>query len=356
MKHKIGLEASSLLAHRLSGIQRYILELSCALSSLIGSDSELGIELCYKVSRIRKASLRPALKLKHRWYWPFPGFSIRGYDLVHALDTTLPWPLPRKLICTVHDLFSIVVKDYSKEHYRKNKIRSYQHIAQTCNAIIVPSKTTKQDLLNNLNYPENQVFVVPHGVNPIFYQKTDPTHRPEKKRVIGKPYVIAFGGRERKNLPRIVKAVLYSGLAESHLLAVIGKIEPEALAVIKDNGLENRVLSLGNVNDADLAELYREASILCFPSLYEGFGLPVLEAMATGIPVVTSSIGATADVGLNHAILVNPKSVAEISDGMRKAIMVGREQLQKAKEYAQGFTWEKTAIETLAIYKSILHI
>jgi glycosyltransferase involved in cell wall biosynthesis len=354
MKCRIGLEASSLLAHRLSGIQRYILELATALANLTEAEPELRFELCFKISRIRKASLRPESQLKQCWYWPLPGFSIRGYDLFHALDTTLPWPLPDKLVCTIHDLFSIIVEDYSREHFRKKKIRSYQRVAENCSAIIVPSNTTKQDLLNNLDYPEGKIFIVPHGVSPLFFHKINQRHGHEKEKVFERPYIVAFGGRERKNLSGVVRAFSDSVLAENHLLVVIGRIETEASILIKDNGLENKVLSLGNVGDTDLAEIYRNASMLCFPSLYEGFGLPVLEAMAAEIPVVTSNIGAAAEVGLNHAVLVDPKSVSAISMGMENALKINKDMLQQAREYAKGFTWEKTARQTLTIYKTIL--
>lgn len=355
MKNKICLEASSLLAHRLSGIQRYILELSASMASLVERDPDINIELCYKISRIWKSRLRPETGMPHRWYWPVPGFFFKNYGLVHALDTTLPWPLPGKLVCTIHDLFSIVVKDYSKEHFRKNKLRSYQRIAEKCDAIIVPSNTTKQDILNNLDYPEDRIFVVPHGVRPLFSQKSKQDFNHEKKEFLVQPYIIAFGGRERKNLSGAVRAFSDSGLAEKHLLVVIGKIETEASVLIKDKGLEKRVLSLGNVSDTDLAEIYRNASMLCFPSLYEGFGLPVLEAMAAEIPVVTSNIGATADVVYNHGVLVNPESITEISNGMKNALKISKDKLRQAREYAKGFTWEKTARETLAIYKAILN-
>ena len=354
MKPKIGLEASSLLAHRLSGIQRYILELSDSMASLVERDPDIIIELCYKISRIRKSCLRPETRMPYRWYWPVPGFSFKNYKLVHALDTTLPWPLPNKLVCTIHDLFSIIVEDYSKERFRKNKIRSYQRIAENCDAIVVPSNTTKQDLLNNLDYPEDRIFVVPHGVSPLFFQKSKQDLNHEKKEFLKQPYIVAFGGRERKNLSGVVKAFSDSGLAENHLLVVIGGIETEASFLIKDNGLKNKVLSVGNVSDTHLVEIYRKASMLCFPSLYEGFGLPVLEAMAAEVPVVTSNIGATAEVGLNNAVLVNPKSVSEISIGMKNALKLSKNKLKQAREYAKGFTWEKTARETLTIYKTIL--
>lgn len=352
--YKIGLEASALLAARLSGIQRYILEFSDALNRLGSSEPEMDFELCYKGTRIKKAHLRPKTPMKHIWYWPFPGFSGKRYNLVHALDTILPWPLPQKIVCTVHDLFSVVVQDYSKPLFRKNKIRSYQQIATNCSAIIVPSSSTKHDLLNNFNYPENQVFIVPHGVHPRFFRKIDSRKVHREYGCLNKPYILAFGGRERKNLLRVIKAYSAASLEKDYNLVIIGNMDIESRYFAQQRKAIQCIKELGGVADELMPGLYKEAAMLCFPSLYEGFGLPVIEAMAAETPVLTSNIGATADIGHDHVVLVDPMSVSEIESGMQKALRLDKGKLKKAGLYAREHTWEKAATSTKDVYKSVL--
>ncbi|RQD56888.1 MAG: glycosyltransferase family 1 protein [Desulfonatronovibrio sp. MSAO_Bac4] len=354
MSFKIGLEASSSLSNRLSGIQRYIIELSSALSKISQNNSEYKIELCYKGSRIKKAGLRPEARLPHKWYWPFPGFTLRRYDLVHALDTTLPFPLPQKLICTVHDLFSLKVEGYSRPKFREKKKRAYEQIIQNCLGVIVPSLSTKKDLVESFNYPESKVFVVPHGVHPSFFSKITSEDVCVSYDCLSKPYILAFGGRERKNFFRVIKAYFAAGLEKDYSLAVVGNMDIESRYFVQQRKAIQGIKELGRVADDLMPGLYKDAAMLCFPSLYEGFGLPVIEAMAAETPVLTSNIGATADIGHNHAVLVDPMSVSEIASGMQKALHLDKVKLKKAGMYARRYTWEKAAINTREIYKSLL--
>lgn len=354
MSFKIGLEASSSLSNRLSGIQRYIVELSAALSKISQDRPEYQIALCYKGSRIKKAGLRPQIKLIHRWYWPFPGLTVRMFDIVHAMDTTLPFPLPKKLICTIHDLFSIKVEGYSSLKFREKKKRAYEKIIRNCQGIIVPSLSTKKDLVESFEYPENKVFIIPHGVNRQFFDSTGNDNFTYPLSAKDEPYILAFGGRERKNLYSVAQAYLESGLSKSHKLVVVGSVEEIVAEFLQSRGAAKRVVQLGSISDDMLPGLYAKASIFCFPSLYEGFGLPVLESMAAGTAVVTSKVGATADIGKDHAVLVDPGSVSDISRGMHEALNLNRDMLAQAKVYAGGFTWEKTAEQTLAVYNATL--
>ncbi|MCF8094817.1 MAG: glycosyltransferase family 4 protein [Desulfobacteraceae bacterium] len=355
-KYRIGLEASSALSHKVSGIQRYIRELVSALAGLAEFEPNLELELCYKGNRINKKGCRPDLPMGYRWYWPVPGFSTGRYDLVHSLDSSLPWSQPSRMVCTVHDLFSAVLDGYSSHRFRKRKIHTYQRLVRCCDAIIVPSNATKQDIIEYLAYPENRIYVVQHGVQQKFFQVPAESTSKNSDIIPAEPYILCFGPQKRKNFSRVLRAFIESGLYNTHLLLVVGCLDPEAIAFLQGKGIENRVIGMAGVADEKMPALYMGASALCFPSMYEGFGLPILEAMACGIPVITSRISATAELGSKHAVLVSPESVQEIARGIKQALTFDRFRLARAKEYARRFTWDETAKATLSIYKEILNI
>lgn len=349
----IGLEASSAVSHKLTGIQRYIRELGKSLAA-VGGEAGYRFELCYKASRLKKRRLKPDLPLHHRWYWPLPGLGVGRYHVLHAMDTTLPRFAPSRMVCTVHDLFSIVVDRYSTPGFRAKKMRAYEQIVSRCQALIVPSPSTRTDIIERFAYPQNKIFVIPHGVNKRFFHQEQNKDEVLEK-VPDRPYILAFGGRERKNLMGTVKAYAMSGLAKTHDLAVVGQVEDDVWSVLQTCKLTDQVLALGRVEDDALPCLYSRADLFAFPSLYEGFGMPVLEAMAAGTPVVSSSIGATADIGKNYAFLANPLLSEEIAEAMLQAVKAGQEITDGAREYARSFTWEKAALDTIGVYRKLLN-
>jgi glycosyltransferase involved in cell wall biosynthesis len=356
MNYRIGLEVSSLLTRRKSGIQRYIFEITRSLALLVSTDQDFNLELCYKASRIKKRRLRPNMPINYRWYWPLPFFSTQRYDIVHAMDTTLPWHQPKLLLCTLHDIFSIVIQGYSNDKFREKKLQNYQRIVQHSHGVIVPSYTTKRDFLDKMSYPEEKVFVVPHGVNEYFFslEQIDQSVEENFGCPLEEPYVLTFGGAERKNTARVVQAYATSKIKESHKLLVIGKMEHDVLSFIKKHQIYHNIVNMHGISDSQMFICYKNASVLCFPSLYEGFGLPILEGMASGIPVVTSNNGAPAELAKGYGILVDPESIEDIRYGLNQAISIDQDKLKLAQDYAHKFTWKNSAQKLLDIYNSFL--
>lgn len=350
----VGIESSSALAHRLMGIQRYISQLTASMARLILDEPAINIELIYRISRFRKHRLRPGLAIDHRWYWPLPGLGARHYDLVHALDTTLPWPFSRKMICTVHDLYTLIDDRHAGTRVQKKCLRDLQYITRHCDVIIVPSQSTRSDLVKYTNYPEDRIIVVPLGVEDRFFESS--SNHPVPLVLPGQQagsYILAYSGG-RKNLVSIIHAYHEFELYRDYQLHVIGTLDTVSRQFVEENGLEGQVIELGVVDDVDMPAIYSGAALLCFPSLYEGFGLPVLEGMAAGIPVLTSAISATAEIGGEHVVLVDPASVEEIGHGMMKALDLGDGVLLKALECARTYSWDRTAMETLEVYRNVL--
>lgn len=340
----VALEASSALSHKRSGIQRYIYELSTALAATLPEG--WSVRLSYPWTRYRKRHLRPELSSAHGWELPLIG--LRGIDLVHALDTRLPRCRNRSLVCTVHDLFSVVLPGHGGRSFRRRKRASYARIARLADRIIVPSQATRHDLIEHTRVQPGRIRVVHHGVSPCFVDaysrdKDDPGG-----------YVLAFGGSGRKNLVNVVRAFALARLPEELTLKVVGAVGEQSVAEASRLGVQDRVDPLGSMSEAAMADLYAGAAMLCFPSLCEGFGLPVLESMAAGIPVVTSRTGATAEIGKHHAQLVDPHLPEAIAKGMESALQAEPGQLHSAHEYARSFTWERCAAQTLSVYRECL--
>jgi glycosyltransferase involved in cell wall biosynthesis len=214
--------------------------------------------------------------------------------------------------------------------------------------VLVVSERTKRDLVERYGVSEQKIVVTPNGVDPIF--------RPNGSTPDVPPYALFVGGIQPRKDP--LTAIEALALVDGDLRLVIVGDEKrggdEVRSAVRRLGLESRVELIGYVEHESLASLYRGAACLVFPSRYEGFGLPVLEAMASGTPVVATTAGAVPEVAGDAAILVAPGDPAALADGVREAL-VKREQLVAAGlERARQFTWAETAGRTLAVYRELL--
>jgi glycosyltransferase involved in cell wall biosynthesis len=214
--------------------------------------------------------------------------------------------------------------------------------------VFAVSELTKRDLVERYGVSEQKIVVTPNGVDPIF--------RPNGSAPDVPPYALFVGGiQPRKDPLTAIEAV---ALVDGDLRLVIVGDEKrggdEVRSAVERLGLESRVELIGYVEHEGLASLYRGAACLVFPSRYEGFGLPVLEAMASGTPVVATTAGAVPEVAGDAAILVAPGDPAALAQGVREAL-AKREQLVRAGlERSRQFTWAETARRTLAVYRELL--
>ncbi len=202
--------------------------------------------------------------------------------------------------------------------------------------MIAVSEFTKRELIELLAIPEERIRVIPNAVGEPFV--------PQGSRAEG-DYVLAVGTREpRKNLPRLAQAARLAGV-ELRVAGAQGWGEADA------GGDGVRVL--GYVDDDELARLYRGALCVAYPSLYEGFGIPVLEALACGAPVVTSAGTAMEEIADGAAVLVDPRDADAIAGGIREAIGRRDELAALGPERARGFTWRAAAEATAAVYREL---
>jgi len=235
--------------------------------------------------------------------------------------------------------------------------------ARVADAIVVPSNAVRDDVVRTLRVPESNVTTVYEAAASQFV----PVERGAASSVareygIDGPYVLSVGslepGKNRTRLIHAMRALRDAGL--EHRLVIVGQKAwnyEDEFALVDRLGMNDRVLHLGYVKATHLPALYSGAAAFAFPSLYEGFGLCVVEAMACGAPVLTSNISATAEVAGDAALLVDPLSVDAIRDGLRQLLgddALRADLVSRGFERASQFSWRRAADETHAVYSRVV--
>ena len=286
---------------------------------------------------------------------------------VHWYNQITPFFLNRniKKVVTIHDLTPIL---FPKMHTRDTNItweRSLKLIKNRTDTIISDSISTKQDCIKLLNIPEKRIRVIPLAA--------DERYRPIKKKEpiiqemmneynIKYPFILFVGTLEkRKNVPTLIKAFykLKKSKLEHKLVIVGGKgwKYSQIFDLIEELKLQKDVIFTDYVSDEDLVKLYNTADLFVYPSLYEGFGLPPLEAMACGCPVITSNTSSLPEVVGDAGIMIDPYDIDSLKESMLKILTdpeLREEMSRKSLERAEIFSWKKTAKETWNVYEDAL--
>jgi glycosyltransferase involved in cell wall biosynthesis len=267
----------------------------------------------------------------------------------HALNQRVDRRLAGKVVSTFHDLF-VMTGDYSSPEFRARFTQQARTAAANSDLIIAVSEFTATQVSELLNVSRSRIRVVPHGV-----------HRPARPEPAERDNMILFVGalQARKNLLRLVEA--FEQLETDWQLTLAGATTGYAAKNILDrisaSAARSRIRVTGYLPEDALADLYSRASIFAFPSLDEGFGIPILEAMARGIPIVTSNRSALPEVAGDSALLVNPESTEEIRGALQRLIDdrdLRRNLGAKGGDRAQLFSWEQSALATYGVYEELL--
>lgn len=272
-------------------------------------------------------------------------FFTGKLDIFHSSDWTQPPTMAFK-VTTVHDIDPIKFSDFADPKIVKVHNRRLRWIKEEVDRIIVPSHTTKNDLID-LGFKEQKIRVIAEAPT---IEKPATKESIEKVREIYQihlPFILSIGIGYRKNTDRIIEAFKLFNKRKDYQLVLVGRT----------SNIYNRdknIFFTGHISQKEIVALYSGAALLTYPSLYEGFGLPILDAFVCGCPVVTSNISSMPEVAGAAAVLVNPYNVSSIAEGIQKAIKSKYELIQKGYTRVKKFSWIKAAKETLKVYEECL--
>lgn len=371
---QIGIDVSSLVYRR--GVSRYTSNLVRALAqqeknklALYGSSlrqhdllvKELGktlkdinpqrYQLCLKhlpvelQGRLWRIGLNPVKKA-------LPKISVfHSWDWLQPPDKNLP------LVSTIHDLAILKYTETAHPKILAAHQRSWKILKQRQAQILTVSESSKKDIVELLQIDPRLITVTPEALpfeTELTSQKLSDNlelrSKLKSKLQLDQPYILFVGSREpRKNLSRLIKA--WQPLAKDYQLLIAGENAWDDSQKLQQSNLR----FLGRVSDLELATLYHYAEVFAYPSLDEGFGLPILEAFAHGVPVLSSDIPAIREVAGNAAELVDPENIEAISEGLKKLVNENKadsaKRIQRMIIRLHLFNWQKTARATMAVYQ-----
>jgi glycosyltransferase involved in cell wall biosynthesis len=346
------------------GIGRYIRETLVALSKLEPArvrfvafgPPELRPDL--PIDGIEWVGVR-AGKYSFAEHFELPAAARRsGVDVFHSPHYVLPVLLRSPAVVTVHDIIHLL-------HPRSSLHRLYARwmIASACRRarrVITGSETTARDLQDRLHVPADKIRVIPYGVAPSFRRLPEHETRAHLERLgVPRPYILFVGNwLPHKNVETLVRAWAKVAAPRPALVLCGGGFDRARVVwqAVDETGLRDSVRWVGSVDEEALVALYSGAELLASTSLYEGFGLPVVEAFACGTPVLGPDEGAVPEVAGDGALLVPPRRVDMIADGMYRLLRdqeLRGELAEKGLRRAKRFSWDEAARKTLSVYEEV---
>ncbi len=368
---RIGIDGRYIQDH-FPGIGRYTYNLVWSLAEVAPKDSFLVLhnpkmpnsrhDLTALASYPNVELIRVELStfcLGEQWRLP-PVVRRLGLDLFHSPYYIKPYLLPCPSVVTIYDLIPRLYPQYIPLWARIVFEMAIRVATATARLLISVSQSAKEDLVRLLGLPPSKVWVTPLGVDERFNPVNEKAiFNLRQKHDLPKGYILYLGiNKPHKNLVRLVEA--FAKVKTGRKLVLAGKEDPryrEVHEVVKRLSLQHRVVFLGQVPEDDLPALYSGAALFVFPSLYEGFGLPLLEAMACGVPVVCSSTSSLPEIVGRAAVMVAPLDISQLARALERVLGDGELRAYMREEglkQAARFSWERTAKETLAAYHQVL--
>ena len=350
-----------ILRHLATGVEHYTRQLIGALAAR--GDLDLTV-LCRRAEHadglpagVAVATYCPPKQLRYPYYGLRPWPHLGEFDVIHCPTVIAPFlrrPKGPKLVMTIHDLIPLAAPHYHHLGFRVYFRHVLPRLMRIFDAFIADSESTRQDMHRLLGTPCDMVTVVPLAARRMGPQVEVPREEED--------FLLAVGTVEpRKNLVRVLEAFVRmrqgANVPPTRLL-VAGRVGWERTDLVRlIRSAAPDVEMLGYVSDDRLHNLVRRAKALVYPSLYEGFGLPVLEAMAAGCPVITSNRSSLPEVGGDAVIYVDPEKVASIAEAMRQIVddaELRTALASKGLKRAAEFSWRRCADQTVEVYQCAL--
>lgn len=349
----------------LTGIGRYTRNLALHLSPLLNPPLTMfatrdvrGLR-SLRCERVTAPVPTPHEALRAAWEQTVVPYEVwrRGIDVYHSPNYTLPLRLSCPGVVTIHDLAFLDSRFHNRRLQMYLRLLTKASLRRAAQVIAV-SEYTKVQLESNFPYVAGKVSVVHSGLDPAFTPM-----RPANGNGDGigaPPYVLFVGSIEpRKNLPRLIRAfeMAMTSTGLPHELVLCGPWGWRYGAVeeaLRDSPMRSRIRRVGYVPSSGLRDLYTRADALAYPSLDEGFGFPVLEAMSTGTPVITTNRSAPPEVAGGAAVTVTPEDTQAIATAIATVLTdrtLARDLAERGRLRAAEFTWERAADQTLAVYR-----
>ena len=310
---------------------------------------------------------------------PSPNYSLREQihvpwvlrrerpDVFHAPHYVLPAAVGCRSVVTIHDCIHLMFPQYlpNKAAYAYARASMWAAVKRS-NCILTVSEASKRDILHFFNVAPEKIVVVYNAIDEHFWltPPEEEVSRVRERYQLDHQFILYVGNiKPHKNLGRLIEAfagLRRTGFEDLKLLIIGDEISklPSLRRAVHGHKLHKHVRFLGYLSEGPLRALYRLASLFVFPSLYEGFGLPPLEAMASGTPVVTSNQSSLPEVTGDAAVLVDPYDVASIEDGMRRVLTdpaLAADLRRRGPERAREFSWVRSVEKTRAVYGQVGH-
>ncbi|MAU10914.1 MAG: hypothetical protein CL607_13915 [Anaerolineaceae bacterium] len=364
---RIGIDAR-LLAYRDGGISTYIRELALGLDDLAsGADITL--------FQHHKAQHRIDTDFREKRLWTPPHHRLERLalsveltpyrlDVLHSPDFIAPYRGARRHVITVHDLTFLHYPDYLTTDARRYYNDQIGAVCQHTDHILAVSDSTRHDLMSMLHVPAEKITVQPHGVHSRYrVMSTDQLEKERQALGLPETYILHVGTYEpRKNILGLIKAYkeLLIELPDAPPVVLVGRpgwLFEETRAQIDALGINEHIIWRSDIEDDQLPTVYNLAIVLAATSFYEGFGLPILEAMACGTVPIASNRSSFPEVMGEVGLQFDPEDVDAIAEALKKALSdtVWRTNMEaNAIERAKQFTWAKSAQIALDVYQSVL--
>ena len=376
---KIAFDASCLAINRFSGLGEFAHNLLLHMPKL-SSDVDFSLYINYfrKVVNLQEIVYpktsnhflkAPRRLVEFLWLFSCLPFDLylKEIDIFHSIHIHVPPTKKMKTVLTIHDCRYMAFPSIYKKREAKDYKRQMEISLNRVDMVVAISEFTRQEILNYFSFPEDRIQVIHYGFSPLKSDKSIYTqienHVTDKE--ITQPYLLAPSALDaRKNLGRLIEAFAQCKQEDNGFPPlVVAGITPEQWSLsdeaanAKRLGVFGDIVLCGVVDRDTITGLIKNAYALCYPSLYEGFGLPPLEAMSLGTPVLAGNSSSIPEISGNAACLVDPLDINDISYGLSKVVYDGayRQKLINAGyEQINNFSWDKTSVQYLALYREVM--